>query len=327
MPLPDSTRYAKDAAEAIGAAFEDLDQGAGYLFRISKGERFVLGGGGNVCTYPVNNAGAYTVSRDKAHTKAVLASRGVAVIPGGLYFAQTRRAALRGPGREAADALTFADELGYPVFCKPNLGSRGTFAEIVRDEAGLKDYIARVAIDFEAFLIEPMLWGTEHRVLVQDGAAVFHATKSAPALIGNGRDSLEILLTALNHRVAAEGVSALPVSVLGKDVARVPASGERVVLAGRRNLSAAGDVERVSEDVPEQLRALAIRAVEALGLRVGAVDVFDLSRSGDYSDLVVIEVNGNPGLRTLENAGRMDLVRRIWTRMLDACLSTGNTSS
>jgi D-alanine-D-alanine ligase-like ATP-grasp enzyme len=327
MSLPDSARYAKDAAEAIGAAFEDLDQGGGYLFRISKDGRFVLGGGGNVCAYPVNGAGPYTISRDKAHTKSVLTSRGVPVIPGGLFFAQTRRAALRGPGREAADAAVFAGKLGYPVFCKPNLGSRGTFAEVVRDEAGLNDYIARVALDFEAFLIEPMMRGAEHRVLVQDGRTVFHSTKGEPALVGDGRASLGELLHALNQRVASEGVSALPVSVLGGDDARVPASGERVVLTGRRNLSAAGDVEQVSEDMPEALRTLAVRSVEALGLRVGAVDLFDVSPDGDYSDLVVIEVNGNPGLRTLENAGRMDLVRRIWTRMLNACLSTENTSS
>ena len=32
MPVPDSARYAKDAAEAIGARFEDLDDGDGYLF-------------------------------------------------------------------------------------------------------------------------------------------------------------------------------------------------------------------------------------------------------------------------------------------------------
>jgi hypothetical protein len=31
---------------------------------------------------------------------------------------------------------------------------------------------------------------------------------------------------------------------------------------------------------------------------------------------VVIEVNGNPGLKTLELAGRMDLVHAIWTDML-----------
>src|SRR5689334_21275922 len=134
MPVPDLTRYARDAAEAIGARFEDLDNGGGYLFRIVKDGRSVLGGGGNVCGYPVNSAVAYTISRDKAHTKAVLAASGLPVIPGGLFFAHRRRAALRTPGREAENAAVYAATLGYPVFCKPNLGSRGTFAEIIGDE-------------------------------------------------------------------------------------------------------------------------------------------------------------------------------------------------
>lgn len=322
MPVPDSARYARDAADAIGARFEDLDDGEGYLFRISRGERFVLGGGGNICAYPINSAAAYTISRDKAHTKAVLRSRGLPVIPGGLFFTQTRRIAMRAPGREAADAAVFAAKLGYPVFCKPNLGSRGTFAEIVRDEAGLADYIRRVAVDFEAVLMEPLLAGTEHRVFVQDGRAVFHSTKAEPALTGDGRSTLGELLDAMNATIAADGVSALPASVLGKNSARVLALGERFVLRGRRNLSAAGDIEQVSEEAPAPLSQLAIAAVEALALRIGAVDMFDISPQGDLSELVVIEVNGNPGLRTLENSGRADLIRSIWTAMLNECLSS-----
>ncbi len=321
MPVPDSARYAKDAAEAIGARFEDLDAGEGYLFRISKGERFVLGGGGNICAYAINSAGAYTVSRDKAHTKSVLQSRGLAVIPGGLFFAQARRIAMRAPGREAMDAAAFAARLGYPVFCKPNLGSGGTFAEIVRNEAALHDYVARVAVEFEAFLIEPLLEGAEHRVLVQDGRAVFHSIKGEPALVGNGRSTLGELLTNLNQRVVASGVSPLPLSAISGDASRVPLSGERVRLPGRRNLSAAGAIEQVSETVPTPLATLAIAATEALSLRIGAVDMFDISASRDLSELVVIEANGNPGLRTLEDAGRSDLIRAIWTRMLNACLS------
>ena len=66
---------------------------------------------------------------------------------------------------------------------------------------------------------------------------------------------------------------------------------------------------------------MAIAAVAAVGLRVGAVDLFDQSSSGDFSDLVVIEVNGNPGLRTLELAGREDLIRTIWISMYEECLS------
>jgi glutathione synthase/RimK-type ligase-like ATP-grasp enzyme len=322
MAVPDSARYAKDAAEAIGARFEDLDDGGGYFFRISKNGRSVLGGGGNICTYPINSAVAYTVSRDKAHTKAVLQANNLPVIPGGLFFAHTRRALMRAPGREAADAAVFAGKLGYPVFCKPNLGSRGNFAEIVASEAALAKYIDRVAVDFEAFLIEPVLTGAEHRVLVQDGRPVFHSTKSLPALTGDGRSTLARLLEALNHSIARDGVSAVPLSALNRNAADIPTSGERIPLAGRRNLSAAGDIEQVSTSVPVPLARLAVAAVESLGLRLGAVDMFDVSANGDFSDLVVIEVNGNPGLRTLELAGRSDLIRAIWTSMLNEGLSS-----
>jgi D-alanine-D-alanine ligase-like ATP-grasp enzyme len=322
MPVPDSTRYARDAAEAIGARFDDLDDGGGYLFRISREGRFVLGGGGNICAYPVNSAPACTISRDKAHTKAVLAAVGINVIPGSLWFAHMRRAALRGPGREAGDAAAFAQRLGYPVFCKPNTGSRGTFAEIVRSPADLDDYIQRLAVDFESFLIEPVLDGAEHRVFVLDGRPVFHSTKSAPSLIGDGRSSVAELLAALNSTLQLEGVSALPASALAdRDLATTPSPGEHIALPGRRNLSAQGCIEAVSEHVPPQLAAPAIAAAAALGLRASAVDLFDLSPARDLSDIVVIEVNGNPGLRTLELAGRSDLIRAIWVYMLNACLN------
>jgi hypothetical protein len=55
---------------------------------------------------------------------------------------------------------------------------------------------------------------------------------------------------------------------------------------------------------------------------VAAIDLFDISPEGDLSNLVIIEINGNPGLRTLELAGRMDLVLRIWIRMLSELLES-----
>jgi glutathione synthase/RimK-type ligase-like ATP-grasp enzyme len=321
MPLTDSARYARDAAEAIGARFEDLDDGAGYLFRITRGNSFILGGGGNVCTYPVNSAPAYTISRDKAHTKTILSASDIPIIPGGLFFAHTRRAALRTPGREISDALEFAEHFGYPVFCKPNHGSRGNFAEIIRDTPALEDYIHRLAADFESFLIEPVLDGDEHRVFVLDGRPVFHSTKSPPALIGDGASTLGQLLAKQNASLAGEGISAIPLSVLDRDPTSIPQAGDRIPLPGRRNLSSAGNVESVSEDVPENLARIAIAAAGSLGLRAAAIDLFDVSPTRDYSQPVVIEVNGNPGLRTLELAGRADLIRAIWVSMLNSCLS------
>jgi glutathione synthase/RimK-type ligase-like ATP-grasp enzyme len=65
---------------------------------------------------------------------------------------------------------------------------------------------------------------------------------------------------------------------------------------------------------------IARKAAKTIGLRIAAVDLFDISPSGDLSGIVIIEVNGNPGLKTLEMAGRMDLVTRVWTRMLTELL-------
>jgi glutathione synthase/RimK-type ligase-like ATP-grasp enzyme len=282
-------------------------------------------GAGGISSFPINSATAFTLSRDKAHTKSVLRSVGLPVIEGGLFFAHRLRAGLRGPGREVDDARTFAAKLGYPVFAKPNQGSRGNFAEIVSDDDALEDYAKRVSVEFESFLVEPVMRGSEHRVLIHDGAVVFHAMKQAPALVGDGRRTMQTLLYQLNLELEGTGVSPWPLSVFrvaGRDPGSVPAKDERILLPGRRNLSAIGEIESFSDTAPPILATLAARAVEALGLRIGAVDTFDLSPKGDLSRLVIIEVNGNPGLKTLELAGRSDLIRKIWVAMLSELLET-----
>lgn len=319
MSIPEFTRYAREAAAAIGATFEDIDGGRGYLWRVSRGQRNVLGGGGGVCAYPINSAVAYTISRDKSHTKSALTAAGLPVIPGGLFFAHTLRAGLRDGGREIADAVAFAERMGFPVFCKPNAGSRGDFAEIIPNGDAMHAYAARLAPHHESFLVEPLIRGAEHRVLVKDGRVVFHATKTSPTVIGDGRTSIAGLVAAMDKATLAAGVSTSAIS--GRLPDFVPAAGERIALLGRRNLSAAGGIETASEHAPAPLGALAVAAVEAIGLRIGAVDLFDLSSAGDSSNLLIIEINGNPGLRTLELAGRNDLIRAIWTSMYEECLS------
>ena len=319
----DAARFAREAAARLGAAFEDLDGGSGYLFRVTRGARSVLAGAGAIPSFPVNGAVPVALARDKAHAKTVLTAAGVQVIPGGLFFAHTRRIALREPGREAADALAYADRLGFPVFCKPNTGARGNFAEIIASRGELADYILRLADAFEAFLVEPVIAGVEHRVLVQDGRPIFHSVKRPPRLAGDGRSSARALLDALNARLIPEGLSPYPPAVLalsGHAAEDIPEEGAHLPVLARRNLSTSGSAEHVSLETPPALAALAIRAVAALGLRIGAVDLFDVSAAKDLSELLVIEVNGNPGLQTLERTGRRDVIDAIWTRMLEELL-------
>jgi len=319
MSTPDFARYAREAAGLIGADFLDLDEGRGYLWRISRNGRYVLGGAGSICAYPINSATAYAIARDKAHAKSVLKADGLPVIPGGLFFSHTRRLALRDPGREPGDALDLALRIGFPVFCKPNTASRGDYAEVIAGPDELRDYVRRIAPVYESFLLEPVMHGEEHRILVCDGGAVFHGVRSPPVIRGDGRRTVRQLIADLDTTYLAPGLSATP--VYGHAPDRVPMKDERIELAGRRNLAAAGSFKRLSETAPPAMSAIALKAVASLGLRIGAVDIFDCSETGPVHEPVIIEVNGNPGLKLLEMAGRQDIIRSIWTQMYEECLS------
>lgn len=321
---PSQTRYVARACAALGLRFTDLDNGGGYLFAISDGTHEIVGGGGAICTYPINSAPAFGISRDKHHTHAVLARAGLAVIPGHLFFLRPETAKLREPGRERSDALAAFARAAKPLFCKPNQGSRGDFAEIVPDETAFRDYLDRVTARHDAILLQPVLAGDEYRVFCLDGEAIFATRKSEFRLVGDGETSLRQLLRTHNRAFEGTGVSAISEdNALATLAARhgltgnhIPAKGEAIALPGRRNLSAGSDVEDFTTAVPEQLADVALRAAHAIGLRVAGIDIFDTSPARDLSQLVVIEANGNPAMASLSAIGRDDVVDRIWQTIM-----------
>jgi glutathione synthase/RimK-type ligase-like ATP-grasp enzyme len=90
----------------------------------------------------------------------------------------------------------------------------------------------------------------------------------------------------------------------------VPAAGERWTLPGRMNRSAGGRMAMQAPTDESTAYALARCAVQALGLLIGAVDLF--TGITNVPAIRVIEVNANPSIRFLEDCGREDLILRIW---------------
>lgn len=319
-------RFARRTAEALGYAFRSLDGADAYLFEVRDGARSAVFACGAATPYALNPAHAYGLARDKAFAAQVLAQAGLPTIPSRLFFATTRHAAFRAPGREPADARVFAQSAAYPVFCKPNAGSRGALAEIVGDAAQFEDYLARVAQAHDAFLVQPYLRGREHRVFVLHDRALFSYEKSKPFLIGDGRSSLAHLRAALLQR--ASGAAPSPPESLryvdpeGRALAPSdrPAAGVRVLVEGPANRAAGGDAVRVIDGASPALAQLALAAARALDLRLCALDVFDLSAAGDLSALCVIEANASPAIETLEAHDRFDLIETIWAANFAAAL-------
>ena len=315
-------RYAAHAAAAAGYAFRSLDGEDGYLIEVSDGMRRAAFAAGAGSPYALNEVRAASIARDKYFCAEVLRRASVPVLPGQLFFVTKRYAEMRAPGREPEDARAFARRAAYPFFAKPLSASNGLHAEVIESAAAFEDYMARVAREHFAILVQPYVRAPEHRVFVLEGRVLFSYQKSLPSVVGDGARTLAALIEALPRDEAASMPSRLARDERGRRLAAddVLPMGARAVLEGPANRAAGGGTSALRDGAPEALAALALKAAAAIGLKLAAVDVFDRSSEGDLSDLVEIEVNSNPMIATLEENGRWDLIETIWRANIDAAL-------
>jgi glutathione synthase/RimK-type ligase-like ATP-grasp enzyme len=314
-------RYAAYAAGACGYAFRSLDGEDGYLFEVRDGGRRAVFAAGAGSPYALNDARAASIARDKAFCAEVLRGADLSVLPGEMFFVTKRWADMRGPGREVEDALNYAARAQYPLFCKPISASNGLYAEVIESADAFADYLTRVSHEHFAILVQPYVRAEEHRVFVLEGRALFSYRKSRPQVTGDGASTLVALIEAM-PRDPHEPVRKLH----GRDGAGLrvalddtPARGEVIVLEGPANRAAGGGADAVRDGAPAAMAELAIRAADAVGLKLAAVDMFDLN--GDGADLTIIEVNSNPMIATLEDQGRWDLIAEIWCANFAAALT------
>lgn len=305
---PDQTIYAEYAAGVLGLGFAELGGGTGLIFEVSGAGKHTAFGAGRGSFFPQNNATAATLANDKHMANVLMARAGIATLGGDYFFLHDRHRAHRAPGHERADALAYFNKLDDHAFIKPLNGSRGDYAQIVSGFDNLRTYLGSVERHYDAILIQPVRLGSEYRVFVLDDEIVYCVSKLVPFVVGDGRKSTRKLIAAQQPRMDAHGVSAAP---LVDDPDYIPERGEPFFLFGRSNLSAGGRMAFEDPKDAENVFAAARKALKALGLRAGGVDLFTRIHE-DPEPLRIIEVNANPSIRFLEDAGRDDLILRIW---------------
>ncbi len=316
---PAQAKYLHAISRAHGLGFDDLDNGSGYLIELSSGTKAIVIGGGVVCAYPINSATAHGIARDKKHTKSVLSRSGIPVIPGRLFFLSNRYHRLLPPNSTIADSVEYAKECGFPVFAKPNDGARGDFAEIIYSPADLDAYAERIRGSYKAFLIEKYIAADEYRVFVKDGEPLFSYLKEVVALEGDGVSTAGSLLAEKNQGLDGFGISPIPIQLLealGVDRNEVLPKGTKLPLPGRQNTSVDGGWQNFTCDVGGDIARIAIESCAALGLRLGAVDIFAQHVTDGECNHCVIEVNSNPNITVLEKSDNHAIIYKIWTDIL-----------
>ncbi len=265
--------------------------------------------------YAVNDARAASIARDKAFCAEVLREAGVGVVPGRQFFCTERWRERRGAGREPEDALAFVAGGAFPLFCKPISASSGMYAEVIGDLAQFKSYLTRVSRDHYAVLVQPYIRAPEYRVFVLNGRPLFSYRKRLPTLIGDGQSSAHALLMRYARQTERVDERLVARDAQGEVVAMdfVAREGECLLVEGPANRAAGGGADALQDGAPSPLGEIALAATEAVGLKLAGVDIFVT-----HEGALVIEVNSNPMLATLEDHGRWDLIAAIWRANFEA---------
>ena len=302
--------------------------------RVASDDVFFLTGTGRINAYPLNDAPAASVARDKVFTYQVLEKAGIRVPDYDYYFLHDAYRTVRGDGREREDIAAGAARIGYPLFVKPLDGSRGNLAEIVSTPQELSLQIDRIAPIHHGLIVQRVLSGPEYRLFMIDDDALFLYRRKPPFFVGDGARTIADFLAEENDHRIANGLSPITsdspfltksLSENGLAIDQPLVEGLRFAYLATANISAGGEISDFTETVPEPLVQWGYRILSALSLRVGAIDFFAPGGLADLDRLDLIEVNSNPSVAGLLHAGHDTTVERIWRLVCRKYFSQGHT--
>ncbi|MCI5043136.1 MAG: cyanophycin synthetase [Aquisalinus sp.] len=215
--------------------------------------------------------------------------------------------------RNGDEAVTAAERIGYPVVVKPVDGNHGRGVSInLMTENEVLDAFDKASDQGSGVIVEQMIEGADHRLLVVNGNLVA-AAKRVPAHVkGDGRSTIEELVDRENQdpRRGVGHENMLTRLELDKgadkmlreqqmDVKTVLADGQVAYLRRTANLSTGGTAVDVTDTIHPDNKFMAERAIKAVGLDIGGVDFLttDITKSYRETGGAICEINAGPGIR------------------------------
>ncbi|MEO0466156.1 MAG: cyanophycin synthetase [Pseudomonadota bacterium] len=215
--------------------------------------------------------------------------------------------------RNKKDAARAAKAIGYPVVVKPVDGNHGRGVSLnLTNAADVKDAFDLAREEGSGVILEEMVEGYDHRMLIVNGRLVAAAKRVPAHVVGDGRHTVTELVDTVNDdprrgvghenmltQLRLDEAAVALLDEQGLHVDSVPRDGEIVVLRKTANLSTGGTAIDVTDIVHPENRIMAERAVKAIGLDIGGVDFLteDISRSFRNIGGAICEVNAGPGIR------------------------------
>jgi cyanophycin synthetase len=243
---------------------------------------------------------AVELASDKEETNKILGSLGLPVPRQELVTSQT-------------EALRAARRLGGGVVLKPYNGNHGRGITInVSAEDDIRAGFEAAREHSRSVIVETYLAGDDHRLLVVNGELVAATRRTPGHVVGDGASTVTQLVDVVNSdprrgvghekvltKLKLDREAELMLERAGYTADSVPKAGEVVPLRSTANLSTGGTATDVTDIIHPDNRAMAERAVRAIGLDVGGVDFLSTNIAESYKSIGggICEVNAAPGFR------------------------------
>lgn len=222
--------------------------------------------------------------------------------------------------RSNDDVRSFATDIGFPVFLKPNDGQEGRDVLKIHSLAGLEPALKDLFLRQDKLLLQEAVQGVDIRVLVLDGDVLCVIEREPPSVIGDGTTAISDLVAGTHRRLCNDLRTTAELSSQGYTPGGILAAGEKICLLPNANLSAGGKGRLITNVLASHLKQTAISAVNALGLRYAGLDMVVSDPADPDSSYVILEANAAPGLNRFaaQGAGETRTVQAIYERVFDA---------
>ncbi len=279
--------------------------------------------------FNLNSVSAARIAQDKGYTHFFLAAEGIQVPRTQTFFRRDFQRRIKSP-RGVAAAVSFAAELGGPVYLKPLRGSQGAGIELAVNAAEVRAAVRRIFAREQTLLVQEACAGRDYRLVMLDGKLISAYERVPLSVTGDGRATIRELLQQRDAAFIAEGRDTrinFSDRRLGAGLRRqklkltsVLARGREVRLLEVANLSCGGTSIDVTRRVHPSAKRLAARVARALDLRFVGVDLLTPDIARPLKSYVVLEVNSAPGLDHYAEGGAAQIahVDALYLKVLKA---------
>lgn len=324
IELGPSTMAIKKAAMDAGIPVTRIGNGSILRLGYGKYQKMIEG------TISQNtNCIAVDIASDKILTKQILKEHGLPIPEGDVAYNED-------------EAISIAEEIGYPVAIKPYNGNqgKGVYLNITNKEEVIIAY--RNAKNFsDLVIVEKNIRGRHYRVLVVGDKVVAVSERIPANVVGDGIHTIKELIEIENKNPLRGYGHEKPLTKLNIDVITemllkkqgfelndIPNKGVKIFLKESANLSTGGTaIDRTDEIHPYNIE-VAVRAAKAIGLDIAGIDITMENIKNPLTDEngAIIEINAAPGIR-MHHYPTKGKPRNVAAAIIDMLFPKGSKST